>query len=145
MATNSSIIFGFHSARTLFLPLFMDPLCLHLLPVKPLRKALPLTPPTVSIRRSLDTSKMPNLCSIRPVQGPIKRQRKGPPYSVTLCCLGSKSYLFVPRVSEPFFFFSFVFLGPHPRHMETPRLGVKLELQLLACTTAHSNTGSLTH
>ena len=25
---------------------------------------------------------------------------------------------------------------PHLRHMEVPRLGVKLELQLLACTTA---------
>ena len=29
-----------------------------------------------------------------------------------------------------------VFLGPHPWHMESPRLGVKLELQLLAYTTA---------
>ena len=28
------------------------------------------------------------------------------------------------------------FLGPHPQHMEVPRLGVKLELQLLAYTTA---------
>ena len=27
-------------------------------------------------------------------------------------------------------------LGPHPRHMEVPRLGVKLELQLLAYTIA---------
>ena len=27
-------------------------------------------------------------------------------------------------------FFSFVFLGPHPLHMEVPRLGLKLELQL---------------
>ena len=30
----------------------------------------------------------------------------------------------------------FVFLGPHPRHMEIPRLGVKSELQLSAYTTA---------
>ena len=59
---------------------------------------------------------------------------------------GSNSYL----CSDPshcgqillfFFLFSlfvclFVFLGPHPRHMEVPRLGVKLELQLLAYTTA---------
>uniref|UniRef100_A0A8D1CJ57 Uncharacterized protein n=1 Tax=Sus scrofa TaxID=9823 RepID=A0A8D1CJ57_PIG len=29
-----------------------------------------------------------------------------------------------------------IFLGPHPRHMEVARLGVKLELQLLAYTTA---------
>ena len=31
---------------------------------------------------------------------------------------------------------SFVFLGPHLRHMEVPRLGVKSELQLLAYATA---------
>ena len=30
----------------------------------------------------------------------------------------------------------FVFLGPHPQHMEVPRLGVKSELQLLAYNTA---------
>ena len=56
----------------------------------------------------------------------------------------------------PFLFF----LGPHPQHMEVSRLGVKLELQLLAYTTAkesriraksatyitaHSNAGSLIH
>ena len=35
------------------------------------------------------------------------------------------------------FFFSFLFfLGPHPWHMEVPRLGVKSELQLLAYTMA---------
>ena len=28
------------------------------------------------------------------------------------------------------------FLGPHPWHMEVPRLGVESELQLLAYTTA---------
>ena len=32
--------------------------------------------------------------------------------------------------------FFFVFLGPHPLHMEVPRLGVELELQLPAYTTA---------
>ena len=31
-----------------------------------------------------------------------------------------------------FLCFVFVFLGPHPWHMEVPRLGVELELQLLA-------------
>ena len=30
----------------------------------------------------------------------------------------------------------FAFLGPHPQHMEVPRLGVELELYLLAYTTA---------
>ena len=35
------------------------------------------------------------------------------------------------------FFFHFLsFLGPHLRHMEVPRLGVQLELQLLAYTSA---------
>ena len=33
-------------------------------------------------------------------------------------------------------FFPFFFLGPHWWHMEVPRLGVKLEIQLLAYTTA---------
>ena len=32
--------------------------------------------------------------------------------------------------------FCLCFLGPHLQHMEVPRLGVKSELQLLACTTA---------
>ena len=32
--------------------------------------------------------------------------------------------------------FSFGFLGPHPEHMEVPRPGADLELQLPACTTA---------
>ena len=35
-----------------------------------------------------------------------------------------------------FFFLSFVLLGPHPQHMEVPRLGVELELQLPPYTTA---------
>ena len=35
-----------------------------------------------------------------------------------------------------FLFFFFVFLGLHPQHMEVPRLGVQLELQLPAYTTA---------
>ena len=37
---------------------------------------------------------------------------------------------------DKFFFFFFGFLGLHPWHMEVPRLGVYLELQLLAYTTA---------
>ena len=51
--------------------------------------------------------------------------------------------LWMPESVAPsrnsFFFFlslSFVFLGPHPLHMEVPRLGVQLELQLPAYTTA---------
>ena len=34
------------------------------------------------------------------------------------------------------FFFLFVFLGPHLRHRDVPRLGVESELQLPTCTTA---------
>ena len=33
------------------------------------------------------------------------------------------------------FVFFFYFLGPHPQHMEVPRLGVESELQLPAYTT----------
>ena len=35
-------------------------------------------------------------------------------------------------ISVLFCFVLFVFLGPHPRHMEVPRLGVESELQLPA-------------
>ena len=34
-----------------------------------------------------------------------------------------------------------VFLGPHAVHMEVPRLGVELELQLLAYTTVTATAG----
>ena len=34
------------------------------------------------------------------------------------------------------FVFCFCLLGPHPRHMDVPRLGFESELQLLAYTTA---------
>ena len=59
-----------------------------------------------------------------------------------------------------FFFFFLVFLGPHPWHMEVPRLGVESERscrpppqprqhQIRAISTtyimAHGNSGSLTH
>ena len=45
-----------------------------------------------------------------------------------------------------FLFLFFCFLGPHVWHVEVPRLGVKLELLLLAYTTAiSSNAGSLTY
>ena len=55
------------------------------------------------------------------------------------------------------FYIFFCFLQPHLWHMEVPRLGVESELQLpayatatrselcLTYTTAHGNTGSLTH
>ena len=85
------------------------------------------------------------------------------------CCL--ESCFFLKKMDVHFFFFSLSlpllllfllepFLGPHPQHMELPRLGVESELPLLAYTqpqqrqiqvtsatytTAHSNTESLTH
>ena len=40
--------------------------------------------------------------------------------------------------------FIFFFLGPHPGHMEVPRLGVQSELQLPAYTTATA-TGDPSH
>ena len=43
-----------------------------------------------------------------------------------------------------FFVCLFCFLGPHPWHMEVPRLGVKLEIELLAYATATA-TWDLNH
>ena len=44
-----------------------------------------------------------------------------------------------------FFFLLFCFLGPHLQHMEAPRLGVQLELQLPVYTTATATSGSKPH
>ena len=44
--------------------------------------------------------------------------------------------LFIYLFIYLFICFWFGFLGPHLRHMDVPRLGVELELQLPACTTA---------
>ena len=60
-------------------------------------------------------------------------------------------YRFGTICSSFFSSFFFVFLGPHPRHMEVTKLGLELELQLSAYATsvtyvaAHTNTRSLTH
>ena len=43
-----------------------------------------------------------------------------------------------------FFCFFFVFLAPHMQHMEVPRLGTELDLQLPAYTTATA-TPDLSH
>ena len=45
----------------------------------------------------------------------------------------SSMFLISPTTSSPFFFF---FLWPHVQHMEVPRLGAELELQLPAHATA---------
>ena len=86
---------------------------------------------------------------------------------VTLCFLRLDLFPLCNDGHSLFLIFNFfVLLGPHPRHMEVPRLGVELELLLLwSCchwptpqlqqqqirvmsgtySTAHGNTGSLTH
>ena len=55
------------------------------------------------------------------------------------------SVIFLSSILVLFSCTVFFFLGPHPWHMEAPGLGVALELQLQAYTTAHGNAGSLTH
>ena len=40
------------------------------------------------------------------------------------------------EAAQEFYFFCFVFSGPHLRHMEVPRIGVQSELQLPAYTMA---------
>ena len=74
----------------------------------------------------------------------------------------SQLYKDIPEANYllPNFIYLFIFLGPHPWHMEVPRVGVEWELQLLAYTTAtampdhrpsvtyitaHGNARSLTH
>ena len=42
----------------------------------------------------------------------------------------------LPQVGMDFNFFPFSFLQSYLQHMEAPRLGVRLDLQLSACTTA---------
>ena len=70
--------------------------------------------------------------------------------------IGTHEILYWPQIIDPkvvpilgthyiteriFFFFFFCFLGPHPQHMEVPRLGVELEMQLPAYATATATTG----
>ena len=53
--------------------------------------------------------------------------------------------IFIPTNSvggELDFFSSFFFLGPHLQPVEVPRLGAKLELQLLAYITATATLNS---
>jgi len=50
---------------------------------------------------------------------------------LSACICVSRGFLFCF-----FFFLPFVFLGLYPWHIEVPRLGVKLKLQLLTYTTA---------
>uniref|UniRef100_A0A480IX48 Phosphoribosyl pyrophosphate synthase-associated protein 1 isoform X1 n=1 Tax=Sus scrofa TaxID=9823 RepID=A0A480IX48_PIG len=56
----------------------------------------------------------------------------GPDNDLTLPCTHLIFFLYIVLVVV------FIFLGPHLRHMEVPRLGVQLELWLRAYTTAHA-------
>ena len=61
------------------------------------------------------------LLSVTSSAAPCPSGKRGPaPSQVTLFFVSLFLFLFL--------FLSFVFLGPHPRHMEVPRLGVELEL-----------------
>ena len=58
-------------------------------------------------------------------QGALDAGRLG---SKALCCYGNVLLrVFAPQFPYLFFFF-FVFLGPHPWHMEVARLGVESDL-----------------
>ena len=72
----------------------------------------------------------------------IRRQRLTRCLEWQIFHFGHRPFLSLPFI---YFLFFFVVLGPHPRHMEVPRLGVESELPLPAYTTGHSNAGSLTH
>ena len=52
------------------------------------------------------------------------------------CCLRFLLISFGVGFLPLFYFLAFVFLGPHLKHMEVPRPGVKSELQLPAYTIA---------
>ena len=69
---------------------------------------------------------------------------------INCCCLKPWVLLYTEKTANlmkrrflcfGFFFFVFLsfFLGPYPWYMEVPRLGVQLELQLPAYTTAHGS------
>ena len=76
-----------------------------------------------------------HLCKAMPRGGGSQQSRTG-----YLASLGlAEGMGATQQVQEPGFFFSFfffAFLGPHPQHMEVPRLGVESELQLLVYTVA---------
>ena len=57
---------------------------------------------------------------------------------ITVCSFPAEFYLFI-------YAFIYCVLEPYAKHMEVPGLKVQSELQLLAYTTAHSSTRSLSH
>ena len=68
-----------------------------------------------------------------------------PPYAAGVALEKAKIQTNKKKITLNFLILIFVFLGLHPQHMEVPRLGVELELQLPAYITAHGNAGSLIH
>ena len=53
-------------------------------------------------------------------------------YKFTVFC----QFLLYSKVTQSYYLFFFSPSGPSPQHMEVPRLGVELQLQLLAYTNA---------
>ena len=70
------------------------------------------------------------------VKNTLNSESEGPSYIF--------SFLLISSVITDILFLKFIF-RLHLWHMEGPRLGAELELQLLAYTPAHGNTGSLIH
>ena len=56
--------------------------------------------------------------------------------NISASALPRNSSSLVMALASGICLFVCLFLGLHPQHMEVPRLGVKWELQLSACTTA---------
>jgi len=92
---------------------------------------------------SLDSSASSLIMLAETLLGPTSSllSQTNSPFSFLLLKGLLSSLLREPYLPFFFFFFFFCFLGPYLWHMEVPRLGIKLELQLLA----HGNAGSLTH
>ena len=76
------------------------------------------------------------------VGAPLKKGKKKTSLSFFFSLLRKTNQMLWKHIIKTKFFF--VFLGPHPWHMEVPRLRVKLELKLPAYTTATA-TQDLSH
>ena len=61
---------------------------------------------------------------------------RGESRHIIICCIILYHKILEDSKEKCIFFFFFCFLGPHPRHMEVSRLGLKSDLQLPVYTTA---------
>ena len=136
------IVESIKSGLHLLVPAFISAITLYLSP----RLALPAPP-------SLNPLFLDNVSSAAPARSSIS------------CCSSSSYTPYLPQdsaVGTPYLFFWFLFFSQlHPRHLEVPQLGgrIQSELQLptpqpqqrgvqatsAIYTTAHSNAGSRTH